>query len=357
LPARVLIVRLSALGDIVHAVPVLAALRHQDPAVEVDWLVEEAYSPVLALVDGLNQRVVVRAARGKSPSPDVSGDGLRFPSGPVGYARAIAYLRRQRYDVALDLQGLIKSAVWARASGARRVVGFAREHLREPQAARLYHEHVTPPHPAHVIQKNLAVARHLGAAVAPAAPPLRPDPTPALASAMRRLLDGAPYAVINPGAGWPNKRWPGERFAALSRALFDEHGLVSVVTWGPAERTLADEIVVLAGGAARLSPPTSVGELAAVMQDAVLVVSGDTGPLHIAAAVGAPVVGLYGPTWPERNGPWHPGDEVISRADRCQCHHKRQCLRGAPCIESISLEEVLAAAGRRIGRQKAEGLP
>jgi lipopolysaccharide heptosyltransferase I len=360
LSARILIVRLSALGDIVHAVPVLAALRRQDPAVEVDWLVEEAYAPVLGLVDGLRPRVVVRAERGPSPSPNVSGDCPRFASGPVGYARAIAYLRRQRYDVALDLQGLIKSAVWTRASGARRVIGFAREHLREPQAARLYREHVTPPHPAHVIQKNLAVAEHLGAAPAPEILPLRAGPTPALANAMRGLLEGAPYAVINPGAAWPNKRWPVQRFAALAEALLHQHGLVSVVTWGSAERALADQIVAMAGGAARLSPPTSVGELAALMQGAALVVSGDTGPLHIAAAVGAPVVGLYGPTWPERNGPWDPADEVISRADGCRCHHKRQCLIGAPCIETIGLDEVIAAAGRRLdradaARQTAEG--
>jgi ADP-heptose:LPS heptosyltransferase len=80
------------------------------------------------------------------------------------------------------------------------------------------------------------------------------------------------------------------------------------------------------------------------------VVAGDTGPLHIAAALGTPIVGLYGPTWPERNGPWHPEDIVLSRADRCQCHHKRVCLVGAPCIESITLDEVIAAVERRIGR-------
>jgi len=167
---------------------------------------------------------------------------------------------------------------------------------------------------------------------------------------MQGLLDGARYAVLNPGAGWPNKRWPAERFAAMARELHRWHGLLSLVTWGPAERALADEIVASSDGAARLSPPTSVGELAAVMAGAALVVAGDTGPLHIAAAVGAPVVGLYGPTWPERNGPWDPADEVISRADRCQCHHKRQCLTGAPCIETIGLDEVLDAAERRLRR-------
>ena len=349
MPSRILIVRLSALGDIVHAVPVLAALRRHDPSVEVDWLVEEAYAPILGLVDGLHQQVVVRASERAGPPAEGVG-GPRFLHGPSGYVRAVAFLRRQRYDVALDLQGLIKSAVWARASGARRVVGFAREHLREPPAAWLYHERVTPPHPAHVIHKNLALAAHLGAAVAPVSLPLGSKPSPALATAMQGLLDGARYAVLNPGAGWPNKRWPAERFAAMARELHRWHGLLSLVTWGPAERALADEIVASSDGAARLSPPTSVGELAAVMAGAALVVAGDTGPLHIAAAVGAPVVGLYGPTWPERNGPWDPADEVISRADRCQCHHKRQCLTGAPCIETIGLDEVLDAAERRLRR-------
>jgi heptosyltransferase I len=100
-----------------------------------------------------------------------------------------------------------------------------------------------------------------------------------------------------------------------------------------------------------VSPPTSVGDLAAVMRGAALVVSGDTGPLHIAAAVGTPLVGLYGPTWPERNGPWDPADVVISRAGRCQCHHKRRCLTGAPCIETIGVEEVVAAVDRRLAAE------
>jgi len=342
---RILIVRLSALGDIVHAVPVLAALRRHDPAIEIDWLVEAAYEPVLALVDGIRQRVVVRAA-----SSGATG-GPRFGTGPGGYLRAIGYLRRQGYDVALDLQGLIKSAVWARASGARRVVGFSRDHLREPQAAWLYHEHVTPPHPAHVIDKNLALAAHLGAPARPVALPLHADASPAVRAELARTLDGQRYAVLNPGAAWPNKRWPAERFGALAEALRRRHGLLSLVTWGPTERALADAIVAASNGAARVSPPTSVGDLAAVMRGASLVVSGDTGPLHIAAAMGAPLVGLYGPTWPERNGPWDPDDVVISRADQCRCHHKRRCLTGAPCIETIGVDEVIAAADRRLGAE------
>lgn len=356
MPSRILIVRLSALGDIVHAVPVLAALRRHDPSTEIDWLVEEAYAPVLALVEGLRRRVVVRAGADQSVGQEGRGpdDEPRFPSGVSGYLRAVAFLRRQRYDVALDLQGLIKSAVWARASGAGRVIGFAREHLREPQAAWLYGERVTPPHPAHVIQKNLAIAAHLGASIAPVSVPLRVDASPALANDLHRELGGVRYAVINPGAGWPNKRWPNDRFADVARQLRRKYELPSLVTWGPAERAAADEIVAASEGAAHLSPRTSVSELADIMRGAALVLAGDTGPLHIAAAVGAPIVGLYGPTWPERNGPWDPADEVISRAGQCQCHHKRQCLIGAPCIETIEVDEVMSAIERRLNRRETE---
>jgi ADP-heptose:LPS heptosyltransferase len=267
-----------------------------------------------------------------------------------GYLAAIRFLRQQRYDAALDLQGLIKSAMWARVSGAQRVIGFSRDHLRERQAAWLYGEQVTPPAPAHVVRKNLAVATHLGAGEGPVELPLRVEPSPALLRALSSSTSGSSYAVLNPGGGWPNKRWPAERFGAVAAALRERHGLVSLVTWGPAERELAEAVAASSGGAARLSPPTSVADLAAVLGGAALVVSGDTGPLHIAAAVGAPVVGLYGPTWPERNGPWHPDDEVISRAARCRCHHKRRCLIGAPCIEGIGVDEVIAATDRRLGR-------
>lgn len=356
--SRILIVRLSALGDIVHALPVLVALMRQDPGVEVDWLVEQGYAPVLDLVEGLHRRIVVRAsspAAGESPRREDGRSGRgqvhRFGGG-AGYLRAVAFLRRQRYDVALDLQGLIKSAVWARLSGARRVIGFARSHLRERQAAWLYGETVAPPAPAHVIRKNLSLAAYLGAAVEPVQVPLRIPPVGGVTAAVEAAIGPARYAVLNPGAAWPNKRWPPERFGALAASLLHRHGLASFVTWGPAERALAEAVVSASTGAARLAPPTDIADLVALMSGAALVVSGDTGPLHLAAAAGTPIVGLYGPTWPERNGPWDPADEVISRAERCQCHHKRQCLIGTPCILDITLAEVEAAVDRRLGAER-----
>ena len=341
---RILIVRLSALGDVVHAVPVLAAIRRHDATAEIDWLVEESYAAVLGMVDGLRRRIIVRAGENGERGGDV------VFAGGLGYVKAAFYLRRQRYDVALDLQGLIKSAAWARVSGAARVIGFAPGHLREPHAARLYTEVVTPPDSPHVIQKNLAMAARLGAAVSPFTLPLSAEASPALGAALQDAVGPARYAVLNPGAAWPNKRWPPARFGALAETLLHRFGLASFITWGPAERTLAEEVVGASGGAARIAPPTDITDLAALLRGAALVVSGDTGPLHIAAAMGAPIVGLFGPTRPERNGPWHPDDEVISRAAQCQCHHKRQCLIGAPCINDISLDEVILAVGRRLAK-------
>jgi ADP-heptose:LPS heptosyltransferase len=156
------------------------------------------------------------------------------------------------------------------------------------------------------------------------------------------------FIVLNPGAAWPNKRWPADRFGALAASLRDRLGLPSLVAWGPSERALADAVASASSGAASVAPATSVSDLAVLTRDAALVVSGDTGPLHIAAAMGTPVVGLYGPTWPERNGPWDPRDVVISRAAVCVCHHKRQCLRGAPCINEITLAEVFQASEQRL---------
>lgn len=337
---------MSALGDIVHAVPVLNALRRQDPRVEVDWLVEERYADVLGLVDGLRRRVLVRAH-----THGESADAVRFAGG-AGYLSAVRYLRQQRYDVALDLQGLIKSAVWARLSGARRVIGFAPPHLREPQARWLYGETVVPPAPAHVIRKNLAMAARLGADADAIDLHLHAEATPDVRAAVAVAAGHARYAVLNPGAAWPNKRWPPERFGALASVLWQRHGLVSLVTWGPSEQALAESIVGASDGAARLAPPTSVADLAALMAGAALVVSGDTGPLHIAAAMGAPIVGLFGPTWPERNGPWLPDDVVISKADVCQCHHKRRCLVGRPCVDGITLDDVVNAVEQRLMRER-----
>jgi heptosyltransferase I len=246
---------------------------------------------------------------------------------------------------------LIKSAVWARASGAARVIGFDRAYLREPQAAMLYTETVMPREAAHVIQKNLSILQALDIKQPRIELPLTPQASREITAAIEAAGGSRKYVVINPGAAWPNKRWPPARFGALAAALHQKTGLRSLVTWGPTERQLAESVVRASSGAAAVAPATAVAELAVLMRDAALVVSGDTGPLHIGAAMGTPLVGLYGPTRPERNGPWDPDDVVISRAAVCVCHHKRQCLRGAPCINEITLDEVVNAGEARLKKE------
>jgi len=350
---KILIVRLSALGDIVHALPVLAAIKKAMPDAQVDWLVEENYASILSIASGLHRRIIVRARRSFATADTVSFGGLR------GYHAAARFLWNQDYDVALDLQGLIKSAIWARISFATRVIGFDEPNLREPQAALLYSETVTPHigpsgrqaaglSGQHVIHKNLSILTALKITSAAIEVPLTPHASADTRAAIETAGGALRYIVLNPGAAWPNKRWPPERFGALAAALRDRAGLRSLVTWGPSERDLADAVIRSSSGAATAAPATSVSDLAVLMREAALVVSGDTGPLHIAASMGAPLVGLYGPTFPERNGPWNPQDVVLSRASVCVCHHKRQCLRGAPCIDEITLQEVLAASERRL---------
>ena len=326
---------MSALGDIVHALPVLSAIRAARPEIEVDWLADKKYAGILDYTEGIAKRII----------------------GRPGLSKAVTAMRARAYDVAIDLQGLIKSAAMARLSGATRIIGFEQAALREPAAAWFYSESAAVPAGAHIIQKNFAILPLLD--ISPPSHVTFPFVLPASAVADGLEQEAASrgaqgFALINPGAAWPNKRWAPDRFAAVARQLRARHGLVSFVLWGLDEAPLADAIVADADGAAARAPQTSLGDLMAVSARARLMVSGDTGPLHIAAAVGTPLVGLYGPTWPERNGPWDADDIVVSRAATCECHHKRQCRRsGTMCINEIAVEEVVDAASRRLARAAA----
>jgi heptosyltransferase I len=355
---KILIVRLGSLGDLVHTVPVAAALRAELPGARIDWLVDDRYGAILDLVPAVDRRVVISPTRAlRADRPGHPAD-RRF-SGRAGLLAAIRWMRRQQYDVALDLQGLIKSAVLARSSGATRVVGFAREQLRERQARLFYGETIAPPAGSlrHVVHKNLAALGVLGLPV-PGRPafPIDVPLSPALDTVRRELsVAGAErFALINPGAAWPNKRWPPERFGRVAAVLRQTRGLGSVVSWGPGEQGLAARVVAASEGAAVAAPPTSVGDLLAIAGASELAVSGDTGPLHLAAAAGAPVVAVFGPTDPGRNGPWDERDISLSRFADCVCHYERRCRRSSPCIEAITVEDVLAAIERRLAHRVHE---
>jgi ADP-heptose:LPS heptosyltransferase len=360
---NILIVRLGALGDIVHAVPAAAAVRAAFPDARIDWLVEAKHRGMVDLVSVVDHVVTLDAAT------------------PAGWIDVVRRLRPVRYDVALDFQGLMKSAMLARASGARRVVGFSIWHLREKSARPFYSDvqsssgasrpdsprdfrpdppgDFRPDPPGgfrlqaedHVIRKNLNLLTTLGIDTDTVEFPLRQVPSPAL-DQVSREQGGRPFALINPGAAWPNKRWPPERFGDIAAFLREVRGVSSVVLWGKGEQPLAQAVVDASSGAARLAPPTTLVDLLELSRAASLMVSGDTGPLHIAAAASTPVVALFGPTDPLRNGPWSNEDEVVSRYARCGCHYQRRCHQPAWCLADVSVAEVTAAI-----QQRFSGLP
>ena len=330
---KVLIVRLGSLGDIIHAIPAVAAIRRAQPQASIDWLVDIRHKDLLELVRGLDRVISIAT----------TGLGNVFST--------IGELRARDYDIALDLQGLLKSAVLARMSGARRVIGFSSTLLREKAAGWCYTESAGDVRP-HIIDKNLSLLKPLGIRVPDVEFPLD-DRRPEIVAFARTRLGIAPgerFAIINPGAAWPNKRWPPVYFAEVARALAARHGLRSIVLWGPGEESLAQAVASASDGTAEISPPTTIADLVSLARAATLVVSGDTGPMHVAAAVGTPVVGIFGPTDPERNGPWAEDDLTVSRYDDCVCHYQRRCRITGWCLLDISPREVMALVDRRLAR-------
>ena len=338
---RLLVVRLGSLGDIIHALPAVAALRRALPDARIDWLVDGRHQEIVSRVPIIDARIVLEERTITS------------------WFNAASTLRARGYDAAIDFQGLFKSAILARASGAKRVLGFSIWHLRErgarafytetaPQARTLERSHAEP----HVIRKNMQLASRLEPSIDPDGPlefPLS-VPTSAVVDDLTRALDGASYAVLNPGAAWPNKRWPAERFGEVAAFLRARHGMRSVVAWGPGEKMLAEHAVAVSEGAAVLAPPLPLLDLMALLRGARLMVSGDTGPTHIAGALGVPIVALFGPTNAARNGPWDPADVVLSRFDECVCHYQRKCrVPDRWCLGRLPSPEVMAAITDRLG--------
>jgi heptosyltransferase-1 len=331
-PLNILIVRLGALGDVVHAIPAAAALRAAYPHARIDWLVDARHRPMLDLVTVIDRIVPIEART------------------LGGWIDAVRRTHQVRYDIAFDFQGLMKSAVLARASGATRVAGFSIWHLREKSARPFYSDtDGDEDRGDHVIGKNLRLLRVLGLEATHVEFPLARAASPAL-DEVRRAVGHEPFALINPGAAWPNKRWPPARFGEAAAFLRDVRHMTPIVLWGPGEQPLAQTVVDASHGAAKLAPATEIADLVELSRAASLMVSGDTGPLHIAAAVGTPAVALYGPTNPHRNGPWSADDVTVSRFEGCDCHYERKCKRPDWCLETITVAEVTAAIQQRLAR-------
>ena len=335
---KVLLVRLSAIGDVVHTLPVAAALRQY--GFEVDWIVEPPALPLLQANPAVSRAIPAPAARAASL--------------PRAWSAA-RNLRRMHHDLALDLQGLWKSAAWARASSARRVIGFAGPWRREPLSEMLLGVRIAlRREPSHVIDKNLALLR----ALTIDAEGHREFPLPKAPEESRRISENLAgrgwhdFAVLNPGGGWPSKLWPPAAFGALAQGLA-ARGIAPVVTWGPGEEDLADAVVAASKGTATRCFPTTLLEYIEVARRARIVVSADTGPLHLACAIGTPVVGVFGPTDPARNGPCGADELTVRRQPLCSPCHRRRCSIHEGVMAAIPPSEVLTAVDRRLARAAA----
>jgi len=332
---RILIVRLSAIGDVLHTLPVLNALRDAFPHAFLSWVVDSRAADLLRGHKSLDELVVV--PRGWATSP-------------VAAWRLWRHLKARRFDVALDVQGLTKSSAAAWLSGARRRIGYGGRDARE--LSRCFNNELVLASASHIIDRNLELLRPLGIATPPVRFDLPEDRAEAVMAedAIVRLALGSGYAVINPGAGWPSKLWPAKRYGGVARFLGATLGLPSLVVWaGSRERAWAEEIESGSGGHARLAPSTTLLELAAILRRARLFVGSDTGPLHLAVAVGTPSVGMFGPMPAERNGPYGPGHAAVEEMAFAGTNRRQRRTDPAP-MAAIGVERVCAACERLLSR-------
>jgi heptosyltransferase-1 len=358
---RLLVVRLGAMGDILHALPAVTALRLKHPDWTIDWVVEPRWRGLLTASGSGSPpfrqngggRMGPADSRGNPAQPLVdrlylapTKDWGRSPLSAQTLAE-IRALRRSlkagRYDAVIDMQGAVRSAALGRLAGSKRLIGEARP--REFAARWLFNECVDTSG-VHVIEQDMELA----AAVAddslePAEPWLPVDSAAEIwADTIHARSDARPAAMITPGAGWGAKRWPVERYAAVAAGLI-ERGFHVLVNAGPGEEQLADLIADRTAGKA--TPLTcTLDQLIALMRRVQLAIAGDTGPLHLACALGCSVVGIYGPTDPSRNGPFGTRFKVL-RSPASRRDHTRHALPEAGML-TISPDDVLSAADELI---------
>jgi heptosyltransferase-1 len=341
---RILIVKLGSIGDIVHTLPAVAAIRKAMPGSEISWVVERRSAEILRDNPILDRLIVVDTKALRRGL--VSGETLRAPR------QQLRQLRASVFDLALDFQGLLKSASIARLSGARRVFGFSRDSLREPASRILLTKSIPISKNSHVIRKNLTLASGALGISVPDDPDDLEFPIATNSGHEAEALNAAPagcqYAILNPGGGWPTKLWSAERFGRLADELWSHHGLHSLVTHGPGEADLAETVLQSSQSGKARAVNVSLKGFYELAKRAQVYVGGDTGPTHLAIAAGAPIVGLFGPTEWWRNGSLRPADICVERVDigcRTDCH-RRACSKWI-CMD-IEVERVLQAVSQRL---------
>jgi len=338
---RILLIRLSSLGDILHALPAFADLRKSFPGAKIDWLVGFKHSFLLSAVGGIDEIHVFDG-----------DDLLRFPwkrSARSGLWQLIMDLRSRHYDYSIDFQGLIKTALLGVMCGSGFRIGFSKNLVREPPAHWFYHQTLgKPAKPIHILELNRMLVELVGARPTGALPELRISPNDSSYVNSLLLREGlTDFVVLNPGGGWPSKRWPPARYGVLAARIESELGLPVVITTGPGEESFYSAI-------ARHCPTArhfrlSFLQLVPLLKRTRLFVGGDTGPFHLACALGTATVGIFGPTSPIRNGPWTHEDKVVFHTLECSFCYQRSCPAHNECMD-ISVDEVFKAVTMRLDK-------
>jgi lipopolysaccharide heptosyltransferase I len=345
---RFLVVRLGSLGDIVHTFPAVAALRETFPASEIIWLTHARYK-TLVQSSGLASKIWTTETRSMS-----------------SLMKTIREIRDTSFDTAIDYQGLWKSASLPFLAGVKRRIGFSSESVREFGVPLLYTDRVRATS-AHVADQNGELSKRAGAKNAVA--DFRLDPPPLQHEELSKVSLGRDlekYVVLSPGGGWRSKCWPPERFDALCKKIFESLSLRCVVNYGPDEEDLASTLSAASDDAAPVLFNGDLGPLMSILRGAICVVGGDTGPLHLAVALGTPVVALFGPTNPARNGPYRnlsssasaaqssyrqDSQDIVLRAPNVVTSHSRQ-VRTHPSMLELQVDVVFEAVHRIVEARK-----
>ncbi|MDQ3012471.1 MAG: glycosyltransferase family 9 protein [Acidobacteriota bacterium] len=343
---RILIVRLGAIGDVVHTLPALSALRRGMPAAHLAWVVERGGAAKLLSGNPSLDDLIELDLRGWRKS-------LTTLETLTAIRNSIGSLRTEKFDISLDFQGLLKSAMVPWLARIPRRIGFAKDALREPASRWLLNESVTADDDDHVIKKNLRLVEHLGCDISgelefPIALDVEDEQ---FADEQVGRCDGA-LAILNPGGGWPTKLWHTSEFAAIADRLWEAYGIRSAITYGPGGLSLAQAVVGQSRTGAAFPLASTLKQFLALARQAKLFLGGDTGPMHLAAAARTPIVALFGPTSARRNGPFAAGDQVVERFDldcRTDCY-RRYCSHTS-CMK-IPVETVWQAVIKRLNAAK-----
>ena len=338
-PHNILVIRLSSIGDVVHTIPALNALRDHWPRARIDWAVECRCKDVLLDNPDVDALLEIDTARWRRSI----FSHHTFSS----LIQSVRQLRERRYDLVLDFQGTLKSAFWSFLARSNCRIGYVRKHLKEGPASIFYTRRIKlNTNNLHAIDRCLALTQSIGVPNGNYSFPLFiPNEIQQRANQyLDKMRFSSKYAVINPGGTWSTKRWSPERFGQLATAIAQEWQLPSLVLWGPHEKSFASRVVEASGGAAHLSPQTTVREMLPYIRDARIFVSGDTGPMHIASALNIPVVSIFGPTDPAKNGPFGGEAAVVLKTVPCGPCYKRVCPGyDNVCMTDIQVNDVLGA--------------